>query len=277
VLSIALAALSALVWGSSDYSGGKASQRAPALTVTVLSQIAGLVMLAICLLVVPGTPHTTDLIWGGAAGVAGLGGIVLLYRGLSTGAMSVVAPITAVTAAVVPMGVGLATERVPSPVQLVGTTCAIVAIGLVSAAPRHDGDRGGTSIVLLALGSGTLFGLFFALLAQSSPGSGMWPLAAVRACSISLGLLIMLVRRAAPRLPRAAVGWTAAAGIGDIGANALFLAAARLGELSVVAPIASLYPVSTVLLSLLVDKERVRPVQLAGLGLAAAALVLTTV
>lgn len=277
MLSIGLAALSALVWGSSDYSGGKASQRAPALTITVLSQILGLAMLAFCVLVVPGTPRPSDLVWGGVAGAAGLGGIVLLYRGLSTGAMSVVAPITAVTAAVVPMGVGLATERVPSPIQLTGTVFAIVAIGLVSAAPRHEGDKADAGIVLTALGAGAFFGVFFALLAQTGSGSGMWPLAAVRACSISLGLVIMLVRRSSFRLPRKAVGWTVAAGFGDIGANALFLGATRIGELSVVAPIASLYPVSTVLLSLFIDKERVRPVQLAGLGLAAAALVLTAV
>jgi drug/metabolite transporter (DMT)-like permease len=78
-------------------------------------------------------------------------------------------------------------------------------------------------------------------------------------------------------MDRPLVRWVAAAGAGDVAANALFLFAAREGLLSVVAPIAALYPVSTVLLALFVDKERVRPVQVAGLGLAAAALVLTAV
>ena len=36
----------------------------------------------------------------------------------------------------------------------------------------------------------------------------------------------------------------------------------------------ALYPVSTVLLAMLIERERMRPIQLAGLGLAATALVL---
>jgi uncharacterized membrane protein len=67
---------------------------------------------------------------------------------------------------------------------------------------------------------------------------------------------------------------TVTAGVFDITANALYLLAAQRGLLSVVAPIAALYPASTVLLALLVDRERLRPIQLAGLGLAATALVL---
>ena len=77
-----------------------------------------------------------------------------------------------------------------------------------------------------------------------------------------------------PAPPQHAFRWTSIAGCLDIAANALYVLAAARGVLSIVAPIASLYPVSTVLLALSVDKERVRPVQLAGLGLAATALVL---
>ena len=71
--------------------------------------------------------------------------------------------------------------------------------------------------------------------------------------------------------------WVVVAGVGDIAANWLYLLALADGLLSVVAPIAALYPVSTVLLALTIDKERVRPMQIAGLGLAAAALVLTAI
>jgi uncharacterized membrane protein len=65
------------------------------------------------------------------------------------------------------------------------------------------------------------------------------------------------------------------AGVFDVSANVLYLLAAQRGQLSVVGPIASLYPASTVALALLVDRERLRLVQVAGLGLAVAALVLT--
>lgn len=279
MISILLAAVSALVWGSADYCGGRATQRANALTVTVASQMLGLPVLVLGLVLLPGTPHLGDTAWGAGAGAAGLLGIVLLYRSLATGAMAIAAPTTAVTGAVIPVLVGLLTETVPSPLALVGVVCAVIAIGLVSLGHGISG-RVTPQVLGLALASGTMFGLFFVLLAQTSPDSGMWPLAAVRGASLSLGLAVLLVgwlRGGWRRLPRRLLGWATLAGAGDLGANALYLLAAQDGLLSVVAPIAALYPVSTVLLALGVDKERVRPLQVAGLGLAAAALVLTAI
>jgi drug/metabolite transporter (DMT)-like permease len=279
VISILLAAVSALVWGSADYCGGRATQRASALTVTVASQLLGLPILVLGLLLLPGTPHIGDTMWGVGAGAAGLLGIVLLYRSLSTGAMSIAAPTTAVMGALVPVLVGLLTEDVPSPLALSGVFCAIIAIGLVSLGPGGSG-RVTPRVIGLALASGTMFGLFFVLLAQTDRASGMWPLVAVRATSLGLGLAVLLAGRrrgGSLRLPRRLLGWAALAGVGDLGANTLYLIAARDGLLSIVGPIAALYPVSTVLLALAVDKERVRPLQVAGLGLAAAALFLTAI
>lgn len=274
--SVMLATLSALVWGVADYSGGRASSRVSALGVTVVSQLLGLPLLVLCLLLIPGVAAGPDLAWGASAGLAGVLGIIALYRSLSTGAMAVAAPTTAVTAALIPMAYGLAIGERPSANALVGVVCAVLAIGLVSLGPGGTG-RVNKEVVGLALLSGAFFGVFFILLAKSSDESGMWPLAAARAASISLALVLVFSRGVSLRLPRSVLGWVAAAGVGDIAANALYLVAARDGLISVVAPISSLYPVSTVLCALVLDGERVRPVQLAGLGLAAAALVLTAV
>jgi drug/metabolite transporter (DMT)-like permease len=274
--SVMLATLSALVWGVADYSGGRASSRVSALGVTVVSQLLGLPLLMLCLLLIPGVAAGPDLAWGASAGLAGVLGIIALYRSLSTGAMAVAAPTTAVTAALIPMAYGLAVGERPSANALVGVVCAVLAIGLVSLGPGGTG-RVNKEVVGLALLSGAFFGVFFILLAKSSDESGMWPLAAARAASISLALVLVFSRGVSMRLPRSVLGWVAAAGVGDIAANALYLVAARDGLISVVAPISSLYPVSTVLCALVLDGERVRPVQLAGLGLAAAALVLTAV
>ena len=276
MFAVSLAAVSALIWGAADFCGGKASQRGAALAVTVLSQILGLPVLVAGLLLVPGRPLAADLAWGAVAGVAGLFGIALLYRGLASGAMSVVAPITAVTAAVVPLLVGLLQQRTPGVAALAGAGLAVVSIGLISLGPKSPTGRLRVSarVVGLALAAGALFGVFFSLLAQTSEDSGMWPLAGARGVSIPLGLLLMARSRQSLRLGRGVTVWASLAGAGDIGANALYLLAAREGLLAVVAPIASLYPVSTVLLAFAVDKERVRPIQFAGLGLAATALVL---
>ena len=103
----------------------------------------------------------------------------------------------------------------------------------------------------------------------------MWPLVGVRASSIPIGLLLIWRAGASLRLPRGIGPLAMGAGLGDNAANMLYLLAVQRGDISVIAPIAALYPTSTVLLALLVEKERLRPVQFGGLALAAAALVLS--
>ncbi len=240
VLPIVLAATSALVWGSADFSGGKASRCARPLTVTVVSQVFCLPALVVCLLLVPGTPHVVDVGWGVGAGVAGFAGIVLLYRAPSGGAM------------------------------------AVVAIALVSPGPGGAAGQVTAGLIGMALLSGLCSGLFLTLLGQSAEGAGMWPPAAERINSILVGVLLMARIGMPFRLPRPVLGWTLLAGTLDVAANALSLAAVLQGHLSIVAAIASRYPASTVLLALAVGRGRLRPVRIAGLGLAAAALVLAT-
>jgi drug/metabolite transporter (DMT)-like permease len=283
VAPIVLAFASALVWGTSDYCGGRATVRGGALSVTVGSQVLGVPVLIIGILAIPGSWQPGDLAWGAAGGAAGLVGIVALYRGLATGAMSVVAPVTAVTAAVVPIAVGLLIGERPGALAMTGAACAVVAIALVSIGASEPPElaaqpRTGVGVIALALLAGTMFGVFFALLSRTHADSGLLPLVGARAASIGLGALVIAVNPAITfRLPRSILAWATAAGCGDIGANVLYLLASRQGLLSVVAPIAALYPVSTVLLAITLDRERVRPGQLVGLGLAATALVLTAV
>lgn len=274
MLPIVLATASALVWGASDFCGGKGAQRANALAVTVVSQLWCVPVLVAGVLVISGTPRGSDLAIGALGGVFGLLGIVLLYRGLASGAMVVVSPVTAVTAAVVPLVAGLLLDGALSNLALLGTGFAVAAIALISAAP--GGGVVTPGLIGLALTAGAMFGIFFTLLGQLHPDSGMWGMVAVRASSIPLGLLVARATRTSLRLPRPALRWAAVAGPLDVLANSLFVLAVMQGHLSVVAVLASLYPASTVLLALAVDRERIRAVQVAGLGLAAAALALVT-
>lgn len=277
MLSILLAAVSAGVWGTGDFCGGKASQRVNPLAVTVLSQLLGLPVLVACLILLgDGWPTPAQIGYGALAGVAGFGGILLLYRGLAQGAMAIYAPISAVTAALIPMLVGLATEKTPRTLALVGAVCAIAAIGLVSMGGERS-TRITPRLVGMALATGGMFGVFFAILGLLGADSGVWPTAGVRLGSLGVGLTVVAATRTSLRITGVPLRWTAFAGIFDISANVLYvLAVSAHGTLSIVAPIASLYPVSTVLLALGVDREHVRPVQLAGLGLAATALVLVS-
>ncbi|MFI7429875.1 EamA family transporter [Micromonospora sp. NPDC049836] len=274
---ILLAAVSAVAFGTADFSGGKASRRANPVAVTVVSQFLSVPLLLVLVLLVPGTPHPLDLAWGLFAGVAGAAGVMLLYRALSTGMMAVVAPVTAITAAVVPILAGLVTAHYPGTVALGGAGLAVVAIALVSLGESGGTGRVSRRVIGMALGAGLLFGVFFALLGQADEDAGMWPVLAVRASSIAFGLAVAARIGVRLRIERRVLGWAAAAGLLDSAANAFYLAAASRGHLSIVAAVASLYPASTVLLALAVDRERLRPVQLAGLGFAAGALVLASV
>lgn len=277
------AALAAASWGAADYFGGRASRGADSRAVMIVSQAAGVPLLAAGLAVTgaawPGWPAIG---WGFAAGLSGACGLVLLYRGLASGANSVVAPVTGVTAAVLPLAVGLAIDRSPGVPALIGLGCALVAIGLVSVGPADASQgRPGTGrstrragLIGQSLLAGAAFGLFYTLLSRAPAGAGLWPVAGVRAASLVAGAAFAGQARFSLRLDRRALFWALATGAGDVAANALYLAAAYAGALSVVAPIASLHPVVTVLLAVVVGRETVRPAQVAGLALAASALVL---
>ncbi len=275
-MAVLLALASAATYGAADFLGGLSSRRAPAVAVTLVSQAAGLVVLLCAVAVLGGSPTRADLAWGAASGLAGGVGLLLLYRGLAGGTMSVVAPITAVCAAAVPVGAGLAMGERPSALALTGVVVALLAIVLVSREEAPAGaPRGpGTAAVRTALLAGVAFGLFFVLLERTGDEAGLWPLVTARGGSIALLAAIGQVAGEPLRVPRAALGGVLAAGILDMTANVLYLLAVREGLLSLVAVLSSLYPASTVLLATVVLRERLHPVQRTGLAAAAAAVAL---
>jgi drug/metabolite transporter (DMT)-like permease len=275
-MSIVFALLGALVYGFSDFAGGLASRRAPALAVVFCGQLASLALLAVLLVAVPGRFDAPSIAWGAAAGLCGGLALLLFYRSLAVAPMTVVAPLTAVMSAVVPVVGGIGLGERPSPLALLGVLLAVGAVLLVSA---EEGRLPGLRTlrgpgVVGALVAGTGFGLLFVLLSRSADDSGFWPLAGARVASVVLlGLVALIGRRGlAPR--GAAPGLVLASGIGDTTANLLFVLASRLGLLSVVGVLLALYPAGTVLLALLVLRERLHRVQLAGLGVAAGGVVL---
>jgi drug/metabolite transporter (DMT)-like permease len=274
-MAAVLALASAVLWGAADFAGGVASRRASARGVVAISQGAGLVVVVALLPVLGGTPRAADLGWGAAAGLAGVLGLVLFYEALARGSMSVVAPVTALCAAAVPVLVGLALGERLAPVTAAGIGLALVAVLLVAA---EEGLGSLQSVRPAALGpalvAGTAFGCFFALLARTHAAAGLWPLAAARLVSVTVLVLISLAGHRSLRVPGPVVPLAAVSGVGDMIANALFLGAAHLGQLAVTGVLASLYPATTVLLAQLVLRERLVRTQAAGLAAATAAVVL---
>jgi drug/metabolite transporter (DMT)-like permease len=280
VLSVVLAGLSGLVWGVGDFAGGKASQQAAALPVAWVSKLVSLPLLGVYLAATYVAPVPASLGWGALAGAFGMVGLMLFYSALSAGAMTVVAPVTAVTSAAIPVVVGLASGERPPAIRLAGVACALVAITLVSLAGPRPGERVVVTPALVgwAALSGTGFALFFVFTARAGDAAagqaGLWPVGASQLSGILLGGVLLLVLRPGGWPRRRSLAWALLAGPMDMTANTLYLLASRTGDLSVVAPLASLYPVTTVVLALLIDRERVRSVQVVGLVLAVAALLL---
>ncbi len=276
---IVLALSSALVYGAADFCGGLASRRSAALAVVGGSQLAGLLALLLLLPVLGGSPTGSDALWGAAAGLAGALGLAVFYRALAAGVMSVVAPVTAVCAAAVPVVVGLALGESLQLASVLGTGLALAAVALVAAEGGRPSLQAARQAGLgAALVAGTAFGLFFVLLDQPAEASGLWPLVPARAASLALVLLAVgalgVSSGAWPRLAAGSLPLVVLAGVLDMAANALFLLATREGLLAVAGVLASLYPVSTVLLAQVVLRERLHRSQALGFVAAIGAVAL---
>ena len=256
-MAVVLGLLVSLTYGAGDFFGGLAAKRARAGAVVLGSFALATVLLAGVTLTwwllgsLP-SPQGRDLALGAATGVVGPVAVGLLYHGLAVGRMSVVAPITAVIAAVVPFGWGLATGDRPGPVALVGVVAALVAVAFISGAPEHADSlrepgeaplRSDRGVVAVAAGAGLGFGVVYVLLGSTTDEPGLWPLMVARPLAVVLAATTLAVVARARRRPFAAElvvptgarHLVAAAGVLDVGANALYLAATREGLLSIVA------------------------------------------
>ena len=277
-MAVVLALSSAVVYGASDFLGGLASRKASVFGVVALSQLAGLVALLALLPWLGGPVTAADLAWAAAAGIVGSTGLVVFFRALSRGVMSVIAPVTAVTAAAVPVLAGLLIGNRISPWAGAGILLALHAVVLVSAEGGLGSLRAARPASLTApLIAGTAFGFFFVLLDRTSADAGLTPLVAARLASVVLVVVVALAGKQSLRVGRAALPLVLVSGVGDMTANALFLLATQQeGQLAITGVLASLYPVSTVVLAQAVLRERLVRAQVAGLGAAVTAVVLIT-
>lgn len=274
MLSISFALLAATLYGSGDFLGGLATRRSSIMPVMIFSQLAGFVTLLLVLpFLPPATATRADFAWGAAAGVALGIGLMLLYQGLATGKMSIVAPVTAAAAVVVSAVVGLVIGDRLSVGAFAGVALAIAAITLISQdgapgkAAAGQGPRAAQGLVA-ALSAGVLIGVFFAALKQSSASSGLLPLVSARLAALVALAAVALSRRPPLRVGRDAVWLIVVTGALDIFANVFYLLAARQGTLTIAATLSSLYPASTIILARFVLGERLRRIQIAGLSCA---------
>jgi uncharacterized membrane protein len=276
VTAILLSLVSATMYGLSDFVGGLVSRRASAWPVAVVGQLSSTVFTAAAALFVHGDPGGADFAWAAVAGIGAGVGTGFLYRGFSEGRMGVVAPVSAVGAALVPIAAGLLGGERPAALMWVGIVLAIPAIWLVSTVPPGaDGAKsapfgaGLTDGVLAGLG----FGGLFAALGQVPDSAGLWPLSVAQASSV-VAVIVLAASLGVSWVPRdRQVGWAALTGPLGGSATLAFLLATHHGFLTLAGVLASLYPAATILLAVAFLRERVHTTQSVGLALCAACVV----
>ena len=280
MVTVILGLTGALTYGGADFFGGLAARRSSTLLTTTGIALVGLVGLAITAIFIPAISSADAWIYGGALGLAGAIGIGLLYGSLAIGPMSILSPATAFISAIVPVSVGISQGEGGGLGFFIALALALIAVILVGFVPETGAVRPQPIGLLMAAGSGTFIGLTIVLIDASPGDSGLIPLLANRIVS-STALLIATafvvlyrsVRQRSPRLPGLSElmpVWhmIAIAGVLDVLANVVVLYGLRLGDLSVVSVLVALYPAGTILLAGVVLRERIAPVQWAGLVLA---------
>jgi drug/metabolite transporter (DMT)-like permease len=272
-LSVVFGLVSALAWGAADFGGGRATRRGPVFGVVIVTQTVGILLAGgVAVIRAEPAPTVADLGWASLAGLAAALGIVCLYQGLASARITVVAPITGVLAATIPVTVGWLSQGVPTTWRIVGIGLALVAVVLVSTSVDPGSDR--PAGVRFGLAAGLGLGLFNVFAARFSPGLVFGPLVAVRVTeALAIGMVILVARRSW-RLPRAVVPLALIVGAGDLAGNAFFVLAAQAGRLDVASVLSSLYPVTTIVLAAILLRERVTRVHGLGIAAAAAAIVL---
>jgi uncharacterized membrane protein len=267
MLAVALALGSSVVWGTADFLGGVFTRRLTLAPVVVVSQLAAFAALAAAT-VLTGAFDERAFLVGMAAGVCGAVGIAAFYRALATGTISIVSPVSA-CGALVPVVLSLAAGERPGGLALVGSAIALAGAVLASVheyAGDHPAAR--SSIVLAATAALGIGGFLFFLGHAARGGHSLPALLGGRSASLPLLVIGALVTGSSMRLPRAEIPAVAGIGLLDVGANALFAAAAQRGYLSIVSVLGSEYPVVTVLLAQTVLHERISRPQKAGIALA---------
>jgi len=274
VTAILLALGASLAWGFADFGAGVGSRRLPVFVVALVMQSAGLVVAGIAVAVTGApAPSWGQAAWAALAGLAGVGGLTAFYRALAVGSMGIVGPIST-TAAIVPLAYGLARGERPSALQAAGVVLAVLGVAAASlehvpeTATRRIGS--GVGLALLAAAG---FGCSLIGLSRAAPGGIAWAVWIMRIVAVPCMLLLAFAlgpQRPSRRMWPLLLG----VGVGDTGATLLYAAATTRGLLSVVAVLASLYPVVIVVLARTLLNEHIARPQLLGVAVALAGVAL---
>ncbi len=271
-----MAFVSALVWGSADFTGGMATRRSDQYQVLALSALSGLGVLVIAALIFRESfPTWNGIFWAAAAGLTGAVGLACLYKGLSIGESAVVAPTSAVIGAGLPVAFGFLTQGLPDPLRLIGFVLAFAGIWVVSQTSTEKTGEHRKGFILAVIG-GIGFAGFMICMSQVDSAKVFTPLIVSRSMVMIAAIVMLRLNRTAfPSLNGNGIGLLA--GVLDAGGNIFFMLAKHFTRLDTAVVLSSLYPAATVILTGLVLKERISIKQWIGVVICLAAIILITI
>ena len=270
---IAAGIFSALSFGAGDFAGAFAARRAGALIVVAGAHLAGLVALVLAVLILrPPVPELGPMLIGIGAGVAGMIGLAALYRGMSLGSMGLVTSLSGAGSLAIPLVAGVALGADLTPAQLAGVVCAAAAAAAAGGASRGELGR---QALLRAAVAAVGFGAWYVLIDLAARGGDpLWALVFSRATSATLAAGAAFGRFDRSRFPTRVV---IAAGLCDVGGNALYVVAREEIPIGLAAALTGLYPIVTMLLARFVLGEHLPRVGQLGVALAMVGIVLISI
>jgi drug/metabolite transporter (DMT)-like permease len=277
MLSILFGLTSALTWGAADFTGGIASKRTNVYGVVIGAEGFGMFLFAILALIFrESIPPLQTWLWSGASGLSAGIGLLLLYRALANGRMSVAAPVSAVIGAMLPVAVGALLDGLPGAWKIAGILLAMAAVWLVAGGEGGNASARLNDIILPVI-AGIFFGVYFVGMHQAGKEAVFWPIAAARLVAATCLLGYALATHQPWKPKRKHWPLIALSGLLDACGNAFYVLSGQVGRLDVAAVISSLYPGSTVLLARIFLHERLSRLQLAGIITALVAIILMTI
>jgi drug/metabolite transporter (DMT)-like permease len=270
----------ALCWAVSIVCSSRSSRRMDALAVVAWMMLVGL-LITVPLALAVGVPHDVSAAaWGWLAlsGGGNVAGLVISYRALRSGQVSLVAPLVSTEGAIAAVIALIAGERVA-----VGTLVCLGAIvaGVCAAAmptgePSAGGRQGHLRTVMLATLSAVSFGA--SLYATGRAGIDLpsaWVVLSARAIG-SLALALPLAARARLRIASGTLPLLLASGCAEVAGFFSFTWGAGHG-IAVASVLSSQFAVVALVAAYLLFGERLGRLQLSGVAIVVAGVAILSV
>lgn len=272
-MALTYAVVAAVLLGASDFFAARAARSTASITVTRSAVAVSTVLSPVLLVLVDSRWIARDTVIGVLSGLAMTTGLLLLYRGYSVARMGIVAPMSSVLLAAVPVVYDLLRGDRPSALGAAGMAVGLTALVLTGYTP------GGTGSVrlgaILGVSSGVAFGIAFTLMGEVSDDSGLAPVVVQRLAGLAM-LTVVGVLGTAPffaseRMARRSILATGTFAVFAIASLQLGFQEGSSGPVSVAA---SQFATVAVILSVLFNRERMRWWQAAGVGATAVGVAL---